>query len=178
MVGYRADVDGLRTLAVLAVVLNHGNSRMPGGFVGVDGVFVISGFVICRQLAEQIPEDGFHWNQFLMTRIRRILPLQLVVTAVRLLVSWLLLLSGKFSVLTKLCWLRVCWPVRIAHGFAEFVWIDFRSGCPVFIRNLLHFVKRGSRSWGAVSVAWRAVDCRNWRRRGWAGDGFDGCRYW
>lgn len=87
----------VQALAVLAVVLNHGKSRMPGGFVGVDVFFVISGFVICRQLAEQIPEDRFHWNQFLMRRIRRILPLQLVVTAVCLLVLWFLLLPGEFQ---------------------------------------------------------------------------------
>ena len=52
--GYRKDIDGLRALAVLAVIVNHFNERLlPGGYLGVDVFFVISGFVILTSLASR-----------------------------------------------------------------------------------------------------------------------------
>lgn len=72
---YREDIDGLRAIAVLAVVANHFSaSLLPGGYLGVDIFFVISGFVITRSLGERPPQLGRFLNEFYARRIRRILP--------------------------------------------------------------------------------------------------------
>jgi len=72
---YRPDVDGLRAVAVLSVLLFHGGvSVLSGGYVGVDVFFVISGFVITTKLVEEIDEGKFSIANFYVRRIRRILP--------------------------------------------------------------------------------------------------------
>lgn len=72
---YRADVDGLRAIAVLSVLLFHGGvAALSGGYVGVDVFFVISGFVIATKLVEEIEEGKFSIASFYVRRIRRILP--------------------------------------------------------------------------------------------------------
>ena len=73
---YRADIDGLRALAVLGVMLFHlGVSAFPGGYVGVDVFFVISGFLITRLIRDEIQRSGsFSFSNFYMRRARRILP--------------------------------------------------------------------------------------------------------
>lgn len=72
---YRADVDGLRAVAVVSVLLFHGGiAVLSGGYVGVDVFFVISGFVIATKLAEEIEERKFSIANFYVRRIRRILP--------------------------------------------------------------------------------------------------------
>ena len=74
-VKYRPDVDGLRAIAVLSVLLFHGGvAALSGGFVGVDVFFVISGFVIATKLIEEIEEGKFSIANFYVRRIRRILP--------------------------------------------------------------------------------------------------------
>nr|WP_321455513.1 acyltransferase family protein [uncultured Cohaesibacter sp.] len=72
---YRADIDGLRALAVTVVVLFHLNPRLsPGGFVGVDVFFVISGFLITQIIHREIEEKSFSLWNFYARRFRRILP--------------------------------------------------------------------------------------------------------
>ena len=74
---YRPQIDGLRALAVLAVILNHlRSSLLPGGYLGVDVFFVISGFVITSSLASQPPGRGLggFLVDFYARRIRRLLP--------------------------------------------------------------------------------------------------------
>jgi peptidoglycan/LPS O-acetylase OafA/YrhL len=74
-VAYRADIDGLRALAVLAVILFHLDpSWLPGGFVGVDVFFVISGYLISRILHDGIREGSFSFAEFYARRMRRIVP--------------------------------------------------------------------------------------------------------
>ncbi|MRD46801.1 acyltransferase family protein [Caenimonas koreensis DSM 17982] len=90
--GYRADIDGLRAIAVLAVVLYHaGADWLPGGFLGVDIFFVISGFVITTLLRAQLAAGAFTLAGFYDRRIRRILPALLVVLAVTGAVAWVVL---------------------------------------------------------------------------------------
>ncbi|WP_417490884.1 acyltransferase family protein [Maricaulis sp.] len=73
--GYRADIDGLRALAVLSVVLFHiDKSWVPGGFIGVDIFFVISGFLITGNIAQEITRGTFKITEFYRRRIRRIMP--------------------------------------------------------------------------------------------------------
>ena len=72
---YRPDIDGLRAVAVLPVVLYHaGVPGIGGGYVGVDVFFVISGFLITRIIQSEIEKDSFSIAQFYERRIRRIFP--------------------------------------------------------------------------------------------------------
>ena len=72
---YRADIDGLRCVAVVPVVLFHaGFGLMPGGFVGVDVFFVISGFLITSIIYEEMVEGKFSFISFYDRRVRRIFP--------------------------------------------------------------------------------------------------------
>ena len=72
---YRADIDGLRAVAVLAVVLFHaGWDILSGGFIGVDIFFVISGFLITNILIRDLQEGRFSIVTFYDRRIRRIFP--------------------------------------------------------------------------------------------------------
>lgn len=76
MNGYRPDIDGLRAVAVMAVVLFHLDVRwFGGGFVGVDVFFVISGYLITKILVEDIRSTGrVDFRNFYIRRARRILP--------------------------------------------------------------------------------------------------------
>ena len=75
---YRPDIDGLRAVAVLAVVVYHAwPHALPGGFVGVDVFFVISGYLITRILLA----PGFTFADFYRRRVRRIFPALLIVLA-------------------------------------------------------------------------------------------------
>ncbi|HEY4268624.1 MAG TPA: acyltransferase family protein [Galbitalea sp.] len=79
--GFRADIQGLRAVAVLAVILNHaGIPAVSGGYVGVDVFFVISGFLITGHLARSLERDGrIGFATFYARRARRILPASLTV---------------------------------------------------------------------------------------------------
>lgn len=73
--GYRAEVDGLRAIAVLSVMLHHaGLALFDGGFIGVDVFFVISGYLITRILLTEWAQGRFSLLQFYERRVRRILP--------------------------------------------------------------------------------------------------------
>lgn len=72
---YRKDIDGLRALAILLVVLFHsGVGALSGGFIGVDVFFVISGFLIGSIISREISNNTFTFYQFYVRRIRRIAP--------------------------------------------------------------------------------------------------------
>ncbi|KQR80211.1 acyltransferase family protein [Sphingomonas sp. Leaf343] len=93
--GYRADIDGLRALAVAAVVIFHAAGwLLPGGYVGVDIFFVISGFLIGGIIDREIGNGSFGFARFYARRARRILP-ALFVVIVSACVAGLLLLSAR-----------------------------------------------------------------------------------
>lgn len=86
----RTDIQGLRALAVLLVVIFHAGLPVPGGFAGVDVFFVISGFVITRMLGSELAERGrLDWPQFYLRRIRRLLPALATLSVVVALVAML-----------------------------------------------------------------------------------------
>ncbi|MBO1900612.1 acyltransferase family protein [Leucobacter weissii] len=73
--GFRTDIQGLRAIAVLLVVIYHaGVSQLSGGFIGVDVFFVISGFLITSHLVQRLEGGGLRLSDFYARRVRRLLP--------------------------------------------------------------------------------------------------------
>ena len=87
---FRPDIEGLRAVAVIAVVLSHAALGLAGGYTGVDVFFVISGFLITRQLLEEAEHRGrFSFAGFYARRARRIVPAATVVTVATLVGAYL-----------------------------------------------------------------------------------------
>jgi peptidoglycan/LPS O-acetylase OafA/YrhL len=89
---YRPDLDGLRAIAIIAVVFYHAGLGFSGGYVGVDVFFVISGYLITTLILKDLENDSFSMANFWERRIRRIFPALSVVVAVTCVAAWLLLL--------------------------------------------------------------------------------------
>jgi peptidoglycan/LPS O-acetylase OafA/YrhL len=95
---YRTDIDGLRAIAVLFVIGFHTFPALfPGGFVGVDVFFVISGYLITGILLRNLRERRFSFLDFYARRIRRIFPALLLVLAACLAVGWYVLIPDEFQ---------------------------------------------------------------------------------
>jgi len=100
--GYRPDVDGLRALAVLSVVVYHlDKDLVPGGFTGVDIFFVISGFLITGNIWNGMRRGEFSLVDFYVRRIRRIAPAFFVMLAAVLVAGCILLLPPDVMMLAK-----------------------------------------------------------------------------
>ena len=100
MRAYRPEIDGLRAVAVLAVVANHAG-LLAGGFVGVDLFFVISGYLITGILQGELAAGTFSILTFYQRRIRRIFPALLAVLAACLAFGWFALLPDEYAQLGK-----------------------------------------------------------------------------
>ena len=105
---YRPEIDGLRAIAVVAVILYHakitilGYKPFQGGFVGVDIFFVISGYLITSIILQELIITGtFSFKYFYERRIRRILPALLLVITVSLPFAWIYLLPTSFIDFSK-----------------------------------------------------------------------------
>jgi len=99
---YRPDIDGLRAIAVGSVLAYHAfPSLLPGGFIGVDIFFVISGFLITTILLQSLAAGDFSYRDFYARRIRRIFPALVLVLLATLAFGWYVLLPGEFSQLGK-----------------------------------------------------------------------------
>lgn len=99
---YRPEIDGLRAISVLAVVLFHlGVPGISGGFAGVDVFFVISGFLITSILRTELESGSFSLLAFYDRRIRRILPALLVVLIATLAAGYLFLAPGDFVTMAR-----------------------------------------------------------------------------
>lgn len=102
MLAYRPDIDGLRAIAVLSVVLFHIDPAwLPGGFTGVDLFFVISGYLISSILLADLREGKFSFRRFYARRVRRIFPALLLVLLACWVAGWLLLFPEEYRVLNK-----------------------------------------------------------------------------
>jgi peptidoglycan/LPS O-acetylase OafA/YrhL len=102
MIHYRPDVDGLRAVAVLAVLIFHAfPAVLPGGFIGVDIFFVISGFLITGIILGELKRGTFTFGNFYSRRIRRIFPALALVLTTTLAFGWLCLLPYDFAELGK-----------------------------------------------------------------------------
>lgn len=100
---YRADVDGLRAIAVLAVIGFHAfPAWVRGGFVGVDIFFVISGYLISTIIFKNLEQDGgFSFSEFYARRIKRIFPALILVLGSVYAFAWFALLPDEFKQLGK-----------------------------------------------------------------------------
>jgi len=99
---YRSDIDGLRAVAVLGVVIYHAFPWMiPGGFIGVDIFFVISGYLISGILYKGHKQDSFSFREFYARRIRRLFPALITVLLLCLAYGWLILMPEEFQQLGK-----------------------------------------------------------------------------
>lgn len=131
---YRSEIDGLRALAVVPVLLYH--ARVPGfggGYIGVDIFFVISGFLITGIIAREIDAGTFSLLRFYERRARRILPaLCALIACVLLIASWLYL-PGDFEGVPR--------SALAALGFLANVWFFLQAGYfqgPAETMPLLH----------------------------------------
>lgn len=99
---YRPDIDGLRAIAVLAVVFHHAfPTIIEGGFIGVDVFFVISGFLISTIIFNNLDSGRFTFAEFYARRIKRIFPALLLVLCATYLFGWYVLFIDEFSQLGK-----------------------------------------------------------------------------
>ncbi|MDR7383826.1 acyltransferase family protein [Promicromonospora iranensis] len=109
---FRTDINGLRAVAVLAVVVFHAGITIPGGFTGVDVFYVISGYLISSLLLREVDRSGsVDLVEFWTRRMRRLVPALALVVAVTLLASVL--------VLSPLVWGRLAW-----HGASAMLFVS------------------------------------------------------
>jgi peptidoglycan/LPS O-acetylase OafA/YrhL len=99
---YRADIDGMRAVAVLNVVLFHAFPKLvPGGFAGVDAFFVVSGYLITSIIVTDLDAGRFSFAEFYARRVRRLFPALVVVLAVTLALGYWLFSSEQLVSLAK-----------------------------------------------------------------------------
>ncbi|MEJ8574361.1 acyltransferase family protein [Microbaculum marinum] len=161
---YRAEIDGLRAVAVLSVVFFHlGWNAFPGGFVGVDVFFVISGYLITKRIVGDLDAGRFTFRRFYMARVRRILPAMLAtvalvfVAATILFSPTLLAETGQASIATVLS----------AYNILLFLQVSYFDTEALF-KPLLHMWSLGVEEqfylvWPALLLAWAAVPSRSLR---------------
>lgn len=95
---YRREIDGLRTVAVIPVLLSHAGVQLfRGGFVGVDVFFVISGYLITNIILIEMDEGRFSFTNFYERRIRRILPALYFVMVASLIAGWFLMSADAYQ---------------------------------------------------------------------------------
>lgn len=156
---YRADIDGLRAIAVLSVVLFHTfPSLVPGGFIGVDIFFIISGFLISTIIYSSLDRKVFSFSEFYGRRIKRIFPALLLVLISCYAFGWFTLFADEFQQLGK----------HIAGGSAfisNFVLWD-ESGyfdTTAEIKPLLHLWSLGIEE--QFYIAWPLILWAAWKLR-------------
>ncbi len=99
---YRPDIDGIRAIAVLLVILYHANfSFITGGYIGVDVFFVLSGFLITLTIDREMNTDSFSFKKFYLRRIRRIIPVLVFVMLVVTIPACLFLFSNNLETYSR-----------------------------------------------------------------------------
>lgn len=108
---YRPEIDGLRAFAVLSVLIYHLNPGwLPGGYLGVDVFFVISGFLITSIIVKDCAAGEFNFKQFYLRRARRILPALLTVMALTGAAAYFVLFPDEMRAAAKACQKALlCW---------------------------------------------------------------------
>ena len=119
--GYRADLEGLRAVAILLVVAVHaGVPWLHGGFVGVDVFFVLSGFLITGLLVQEVSDTGrLRFAEFYVRRLRRLLPALLTMLAVVGVLASLLLAPAEQQQQSSAAAMAALWLSNIHFAFAR-----------------------------------------------------------
>lgn len=161
---YRSDIDGLRAVAVLSVVLYHAfPALLPGGFVGVDIFFVISGYLISSIVFKALAGGEFSFADFYVRRVRRIFPALLLVIVVSLAIGWSVLLPDEYAQLGKHAMAGLGFVANLVY-WQEAGYFDTAAE----LKPLLHLWSLGVEEqfyivWPVVAVlAWR-LGRRFWR---------------
>lgn len=116
---YRKEIDGLRAIAVMAVIIAHsGLGWLPGGWVGVDVFFVISGFLITSIIQRDLDRGTFSFRDFYTRRIRRIFPALFAMLVVTTVLGWLMMTPSELIDLSASVFFTVLF---LSNGF----FIDF-----------------------------------------------------
>src|SRR5688572_5179641 len=156
---YRADIDGLRGVAVLVVIGFHAFPQyIPGGFIGVDVFFVISGFLISSIILRQLRRSTFSLSDFYARRIRRIFPALILVLAACLLFGSFALLPDELQQLGK--------HVGAASAFVSNVVLWSETGYfdrAAELKPLLHLWSLGVEE--QFYLAWPVLALVLWKRR-------------
>ena len=99
---YRPDIDGLRAIAVMSVVVFHFfPSYLTGGFIGVDVFFVISGYLISTIIFENLDKGTFSFLKFYARRIKRLFPALLIILIFSIILGWYVFLADDYKLLGK-----------------------------------------------------------------------------
>ena len=156
---YRADIDGLRAVAVLSVgIFQAFPSALRGGFIGVDVFFIISGFLISGIIFANLQNGSFSFLDFYGRRIRRIFPVLLLVLAASLGAGWFLLLADEYKQLG----LHVGSGAGFVANFAllrESGYFDNAADT----KPLLHLWSLGVEE--QFYIVWPVLLCWAWKRR-------------
>ena len=118
---YRPEIDGLRAIAVISVIIYHLNeSWLSGGFLGVDIFFVISGFLITGIIITEIQQNSFSFKQFYTRRIKRIYPAFITVMALVSFVASAIFIYNDFNQLRK--------TIELATAFLSNFYLGLTQG--------------------------------------------------
>lgn len=158
---YRPDIDGLRAIAVLLVVFHHAfPSILPGGFIGVDVFFVISGFLISSIIFQNLESGSFSLLDFYVRRIKRIFPALALVLIACLVYGWFSLLPADYKQLGK--------HTLAGAGFVSNFAFWFESGYfdgDSKLKPLLHLWSLGVEE--QYYIFWPLIASVAWKRKNW-----------
>jgi peptidoglycan/LPS O-acetylase OafA/YrhL len=156
---YRADIDGLRAVAVLSVVLFHAfPAVLRGGFVGVDVFFVISGFLISSILLRELDAGQFSFGSFYARRIKRIFPALVLVCTATLVFGWVALFPDEYAQLGKHTVGGAAFSANLFY-WAQVGYFDTAAET----KPLLHLWSLGIEE--QFYILWPAVLLLAWKRR-------------